>query len=217
MRPMTLRRRLPDRGHIHLGQFSQGIHEGGPSPQSASQTCRSCAVSATTIRNSNCASTRTCLPTTAPSTATSKSRVRRRRLIRIAARRSVSHRRFERKRCARKRVRRRVQRESRLSNPATSTARPHSAGRLLFWRLSMPKPPLNEEHADNARRAIAACDYDPHTDVKDTIKISSSISPISATPKTSTSSWHSNAPLTPGPSNASIRTASLAVPSSRLS
>ena len=34
----------------------------------------------------------------------------------------------------------------------------------------MPKPPLNEEHADNARRAIAACNYDPHTDLKDTIK-----------------------------------------------
>ena len=34
----------------------------------------------------------------------------------------------------------------------------------------MPKPSLNEEHADNARRAIAACNYDPHTDLKDTIK-----------------------------------------------
>ena len=34
----------------------------------------------------------------------------------------------------------------------------------------MPKPSLNEEHAYNARRAIAACNYDPLTDLKDTIK-----------------------------------------------
>jgi hypothetical protein len=33
----------------------------------------------------------------------------------------------------------------------------------------MPKP-LNQEHADNARRAIAACNYDPLTDLKDTIQ-----------------------------------------------
>ncbi len=34
----------------------------------------------------------------------------------------------------------------------------------------MPKPSLNEEHANNARRAIAACNYDPHTALKDTVK-----------------------------------------------
>jgi hypothetical protein len=34
----------------------------------------------------------------------------------------------------------------------------------------MAKPPLNQEHADNARRAIAACNFDPHTVLKDTIK-----------------------------------------------
>jgi hypothetical protein len=34
----------------------------------------------------------------------------------------------------------------------------------------MANPPLNQEHADRARRAIAACNYDPHTALKDTIK-----------------------------------------------
>ncbi len=34
----------------------------------------------------------------------------------------------------------------------------------------MAKPPLNQEHADNARRAIAACNFDPQTALKDTIK-----------------------------------------------
>jgi hypothetical protein len=29
---------------------------------------------------------------------------------------------------------------------------------------------MNKEHADKARRAIAACDFDPLTDLKDTIK-----------------------------------------------
>ena len=34
----------------------------------------------------------------------------------------------------------------------------------------MAKPPLNQEHADKARRAIAACNFDPHTALKDTVK-----------------------------------------------
>ena len=34
----------------------------------------------------------------------------------------------------------------------------------------MAKPPLNQEHADQARRAIAACNFDPHTALKDTVK-----------------------------------------------
>ena len=35
----------------------------------------------------------------------------------------------------------------------------------------MAKPPLNQEHANNARRAIAACNHDPALmDLKDTIK-----------------------------------------------
>ncbi len=29
----------------------------------------------------------------------------------------------------------------------------------------MAKPPLNQEHAGQARRAIAACDFDPHQDL----------------------------------------------------
>jgi hypothetical protein len=33
----------------------------------------------------------------------------------------------------------------------------------------MPKP-LNQEHADKARKAIAACDFDPHQDLAASIK-----------------------------------------------
>jgi hypothetical protein len=33
----------------------------------------------------------------------------------------------------------------------------------------MPKP-LNQEHADKARKAIAACDFDPHQDLTTSVK-----------------------------------------------
>jgi hypothetical protein len=33
----------------------------------------------------------------------------------------------------------------------------------------MPKP-LNQEHADKARKAIAACNFDPHQDVATSVK-----------------------------------------------
>ncbi len=51
----------------------------------------------------------------------------------------------------------------------------------------MPKT-LNQDHADTARKAIAACGFDPDQDLETSFKIYSSISPTSETPRASTSS-----------------------------
>ena len=61
-----------------------------------------------------------------------------------------------------------LQRESALPHPATQGP-PSLAGLLHFWRQMMVKP-LNQERADTARKAVAACDFGPHEDPSTSIK-----------------------------------------------
>src|SRR5271157_1971511 len=61
-----------------------------------------------------------------------------------------------------------LQRESARPSPPTQGP-PSPAGLSHFWRRIMSKP-LNQEHADIARKAITACDFDPHQDLPTSIK-----------------------------------------------
>ena len=68
----------------------------------------------------------------------------------------------------------------------------------------MPKP-LNQDHADKARKAIAACGFEADQDIRNfPQRICSSTLVIFATAKASTSSIFSRKHSTPGPLNASI-------------
>ena len=77
------------------------------------------------------------------------------------------------------------------------------------------KKSLNQGHADTARKAIAACAFDPGQDLPTSVSICSWISPISAMPSASNSWKSSRARSATGRSSASIRQAFSKAPSSK--